>query len=211
MAETSISRVSRYNRYASLGICVDCKKPRDNPQHKLCVGCTLKRKEYTFDKVYVRKLCSKCPNPRDSSLTTCKSCTALSSIYSKKKRQVRIDQGLCAQCSTPIVKNKSHLCACCMLKQMSKKALDTPKHWVLIKELLEKQNYLCAYTGEKLILGENASIDHIIPKARGGENKIENLQWTTLEVNLAKRDLTHEEFLNMCHSVTTTHPKFEAS
>lgn len=38
------------------------------------------------------------------------------------------------------------------------------------------------------------SIDHIFPKTRGGENTRENLQFITLFENLAKRDLTWDEW-----------------
>ena len=40
------------------------------------------------------------------------------------------------------------------------------------------------------------SLDHIIPKSRGGSNKKENLQFLTVFENLAKRDMTQEEWNN---------------
>ena len=38
------------------------------------------------------------------------------------------------------------------------------------------------------------SIDHIIPKSRGGTNELNNLQFLTLFENLNKRDMTMEEW-----------------
>lgn len=38
------------------------------------------------------------------------------------------------------------------------------------------------------------SLDHIIPKSRGGTNQIDNLQILTVFENLAKRDMTQDEW-----------------
>lgn len=40
------------------------------------------------------------------------------------------------------------------------------------------------------------SLDHIIPRSKGGTNKLQNLQTLTVFENLAKRDMTQEEWQN---------------
>ena len=40
------------------------------------------------------------------------------------------------------------------------------------------------------------SLDHIIPKSKGGSNTIDNFQFLTLYENLAKRDMTQTEWEN---------------
>lgn len=70
-----------------------------------------------------------------------------------------------------------------------------------MKALWEKQGGRCAYTGELLIPGVNASLDHKIPSTRGGTNDLENLQWVTYQVNRMKTDMLEEEFFRLCRMV----------
>ena len=69
--------------------------------------------------------------------------------------------------------------------------------WKELRELLEKQDFICPLTGRELVPGENASLDHIIPKSRGGPNKIGNLQWLDNNINFAKRNLLPDEFAQL--------------
>jgi len=70
-----------------------------------------------------------------------------------------------------------------------------------LQKLWEKQDGRCAYTGQILIPGGNASIDHIIPITRGGTSVIENLQWTLYVVNRMKTNMLDDEFLSACLAV----------
>ena len=69
-----------------------------------------------------------------------------------------------------------------------------------LAKLWHKQRGCCALTGIRLNR-ENAHLDHILPKARGGTNDISNLRWTCNTVNRAKHDLTDEEFFRICELV----------
>lgn len=51
------------------------------------------------------------------------------------------------------------------------------------------------------------SIDHIIPKSKGGNNDLSNLQYLTVFENLAKRDMTMEEW-EVFKKETNTHSNF---
>jgi hypothetical protein len=77
--------------------------------------------------------------------------------------------------------------------------------WKLIKKLLKDQNFMCPYSGRELVLGFNASMDHINPKSRFPEQAhlLENLEWIDIEVNSAKRDLTKEEYVSLCKLVAS--------
>jgi len=86
----------------------------------------------------------------------------------------------------------------CWLKQKSTHSLGTVVHWELLRDLLKKQNYKCAYTGKKLVLGVNASIDHIRPKSLFPElaNDPNNIVWVDLKVNKLKHNKPLEEFMS---------------
>ena len=55
-----------------------------------------------------------------------------------------------------------------------------------------RDRYKCQYTGKQLNFNE-ANIDHIIPRARGGKNTWDNLVVCTKEINSIKGDKTPEE------------------
>ena len=71
-----------------------------------------------------------------------------------------------------------------------------------LMESFDKQGGRCIYTGVNLIMGDNATLDHKVPKSRGGSDSIENIQWVTRTINQMKTDMTHEEFVQMCLTVT---------
>lgn len=76
---------------------------------------------------------------------------------------------------------------------------------VSVEEILSKikETTKCALTGRELNIKDTSSwhLDHIIPSARGGDNSLENCQIVCKEVNLAKRDLMDEEFIQLCKDV----------
>lgn len=68
-----------------------------------------------------------------------------------------------------------------------------------LTKLWKSQKGRCALTGRRL--DRSAQLDHITPIARGGDDTTMNLQWLCKHANLAKRDLTDSEFINLCHEV----------
>jgi hypothetical protein len=60
------------------------------------------------------------------------------------------------------------------------------------KNIWERDNYTCAYTGKRLSKHE-LSIDHVIPTSRGGPNTWENMVTCERLLNSVKSDRTPEE------------------
>lgn len=86
-----------------------------------------------------------------------------------------------------------------LYKKTFKKYFDNYDYIDDLKNLLKSQNNKCPYTGIELIIGVNASLDHIKPIAAGGKSETQNFQWVYYDddfnINLMKRDFSHENFL----------------
>jgi len=147
-------------------------------------------------------------------------CRSCEDIYTKKfrkenrsklaqkakehKRKLK-EKGLCVQCgSRPALftgTSGQYLCKIDSLKNVCHSTLGSVSLWEAMMELFEAQNGQCALSGDKIEIGDNAGIDHIIPKSRGGTSDISNLQWVTRDVNMFKYKMTNEEFLALCRRI----------
>ncbi|MGG3467335.1 HNH endonuclease [Neobacillus pocheonensis] len=65
-------------------------------------------------------------------------------------------------------------------------------HQFNIKEIvLQRDRYVCKYCG-----GRGNTIDHIIPRSKGGKTSLDNCVCACMKCNNEKADLKLEEFLN---------------
>jgi 5-methylcytosine-specific restriction endonuclease McrA len=60
------------------------------------------------------------------------------------------------------------------------------------KNILLRDRYTCQYTGKKLLF-EEASLDHVLPRSRGGKTEWTNLVTCCKKINLQKADKTPQE------------------
>lgn len=129
----------------------------------------------------------------------CQLCRKKGLDSKKKLWEERLSLGLCKYCGKNEVTNiESDCCGVCRCKKVATNNLRDSKRWNDLKELFDRQN-VCPYTGIQLILGVNATLDHISPKSKGGQDNIENLQWVyggdDFDVNLMKGISSGKEFL----------------
>lgn len=137
------------------------------------------------------KNCKKRP-PREGR-KLCEYCTTNYVAKGNQKQSERIKNGLCFRCGKQ-PENPSRACRACALKVIASDNLKDIKRASEIGELLDKQQSRCVYTGLSLILGRNASLDHIVPRCKGGTDDLSNLQWIETGINRLKRDLDDAEF-----------------
>lgn len=124
-------------------------------------------------------------------------------IKQRKNRRERLKNGLCEFCKNKRLEHSNNHCEKHYLQNLSKQHLGTTKYWRELKDLLISQSYKCKYSGEELILGLNASIDHIKPLSKYPDEyrELENLQWVIKEINVMKKNFTEEEFLNIISKI----------
>jgi hypothetical protein len=147
--------------------------------------------------------CSKCEKPATNG-RMCELHRKDTLRYSSNTREERLAAGLCIRCGKELAINspdreKGQFCRSCYLRVVAHTNLGDSKMWGNLFELAENQKN-CPYTGNKLEIGVNASLDHIIPKSKGGTNACSNLQFVycngAFDVNRMKGEMTEEEFRN---------------
>lgn len=182
--------LNKDKQYILEGKCICCGQFNDSG-YRRCEPCSISRrllKNSYFD----RGLCSVCLKklPENWTRKTCDICAK----RRKDKIQKLIDNGICIRCHCKPIGYKTK-CTECYLKYRAKCYFKNSTKYKKLLEILENQNYICPYSGIQLVLGNNAVIDHIIPKALGGGDNIENLQWVDKYVNAMKWSKSEEEFL----------------
>ena len=164
----------------------------------MCASCCLKMSHKQSKRLADAKangLCTTCIKVKPETATnTCNKCKQHNKNRVKRNRA----NGKCGNCGKLSIKPKIYLCEKCWFKLCAYNNLGTRNRWEEIQDLFYKQNQICMITGTKLNLGENTSLDHIIPKSRGGSNELENLQWITTKANHFKNDKTMKELIELC-------------
>ena len=168
--------------------------------------CTKCKNEYILDDFY------RLSDDPNHSLSWCKYCMSESSVARQKKRaKRRISQGLCRDCDTPRLPYSNHFCEFHYIASVTRNAIGRRSKNIarFLRDKLYSQDHKCPYTGETLVLGVNAQIDHVLPVSRYPDqrNNPDNLEWVSSTANRAKNDRTKDEFIAICHTISSRFPK----
>lgn len=99
------------------------------------------------------------------------------------------------------------MCEMHVFEEFAHRHLKNDSRWKELRDLFYSQNQECYLTKKKLVLGVNASLDHIIPTSKGGTNETTNLAWMDENTNYAKNNLTNEQFIELCYSISENNPR----
>lgn len=191
------------NRRLLQGTCMYCCSPWLG-KTKACKEC-LENRKTRAQALKAGRMCSECMGPTPSPQNSkCIECIEKNRKTQRRRRQTRVESGNCYMCGGKNDLEHNRLCSVCIYKAAAYAWLGSSFRWEELKTLLESQSFKCAYTSQPISIGEDATIDHILPRSRGGENIIENLQWVSWKANWSKGNMTHEEFIEMCYAVCET-------
>jgi len=187
-----------YLRKRRAQVCESCGGPKEISGYcKECWEKRTKRRKELFAEKKKRGECISCKN-KTNGKSKCETCLSKQRKQREKREFSRLGKGLCVLCGNRNHTENSKTCGDCFCRRVSKFHFKTYAKTSELLELLENQNHTCPYTGKKLILGENCTLDHIVPKSRGGINEVDNLQWVFcsefVNVNTLKWNMTDQEF-----------------
>lgn len=195
------------------GLCITCGGPREDGQRQ-CNECR-QMQRVASKKCYGKKaangLCVFCGKPSTQGRRACDECNAKKNAKERQRRARYTAEGRCRQCGAEAQlsnrslrgKERGNYCKDCWLKVLAHYVLGSRKHWRVLVEKLDACGWRCSYTGETLVLGDNLSFDHMDPVCRFPEKRHDpdNVEPVSWQVNLMKRDLTKQEFLNLIERI----------
>ena len=175
--------------------CIVCQDPLDIPKSKSkCSKCLEKsrcsQRKRSKDKL-LQELCSRCTLPAvEGHLCTDHYNARLYKIHCKDL------QGICQNCNVQKEWTTIKLCFKCWIKKITRKRVGKGEdNYNAVMLLWEQQSGKCALSGEPLIPGLNAHLDHIVPVSKGGSCEISNMRWLDGRVNILKSNKSDEIFL----------------
>lgn len=145
-------------------------------------------------------MCPQCGRNRDKKTKHCLSCCNKNKLRRDKNNNVARANGFCYYCKKNVALIKNSLCEICNLKQKSCNIWNTRKRWVDLKLIWDKQKGICPYTKRKLEI-PTSEIDHIIPKSKGGDDSVDNLEFVLAEINHMKGKIMRDKFLSFIKEV----------
>ena len=167
----------------------------------LCQDCKDEKKT-VLKKRKEDGICVTCASKKATKGIKCEECYLSYKRGTKVNKELRLANGCCAYCDEKRVSGGStQLCEKHFLQFMSRTHLGSVRYSKDLESIFKSQKGKCPYTGYQLILGVNASIDHIFPKCLGGSKGIDNLQWVYGPANFMKADQIEEDFLKLVKDI----------
>lgn len=211
-------KTSTRDRRRQAGLCVDCEADISNQESGIrCPVCqdlnALNRRERGAQKT-VAGICVHCPEPAEPGKTLCVSCASKNTIRNATAKANRVADGVCRWCPS----KATHESTACeyhfvynLLKNWGRAPTSDEVDAVWTK--LEDQNFECFYTGRPLVPGENASIEHLMPRKRYPNHvwTLDNIVWCDVVMNRLKGHMVPAEVLEFAQGIVARADKIAAA
>lgn len=189
--------------------CTYCSSPPDCG-YRTCLRCRIRTnvatKKWQGARIE-RGECRSCGKLSDRGQG--KKCSPCVNSFSSRRRS-HIEKGFCSSGATCKERALSGITQCQRHWMMSvARNHKVERH--MLERIWDRQNGLCVLTGDDLVPGRNASLDHEIPKSLGGESSEENLRWVTTSVNGFRGTHSDGELLILCEKVVKTLGRISSS
>jgi ribosomal protein L37E len=141
-------------------------------------------------------LCALCGNEREPNFKRlCSNCFNKAKESQRQEYVERQVNGICVYCGKSQSLQEVNSCEDCFFKNLSANHFGSRKRYQELIDLFYSQQSLCAVTKMALILGNTASLDHIIPLSKGGTHDIDNLRFVHVWINVMKMNDLDEVFI----------------
>lgn len=198
MAHTAKARSAKHRaKRKAAGICADCPAPAHNGTTR-CVACAARNSTCSGERYAKRKaagLCDECDKPASKGKTKCPACLSKRAANTARHRAKRKAAGLCTKCGKRPPRTGYDYCAPCADKESASKA----KRFADLRAAATTDMYIAQ--GKKCAGCQHPfpqrclTIDHIIPRANGGDDAPTNLQLLCHYCNSVKRNKTQADLL----------------
>lgn len=200
----------------ALGRCARCQEPAAHGRTK-CLRHLAESSAYTKAKLLrhaSKRLCSWCKEPAAPGKKLClkhvgvdnaRQTTDEHRALARDRRNLAKAEGRCTVCKRRPRGDHTLTCSSCWFVEVASRLRGVGT--LELRSLWHSQQGRCALTGQLLVQGKNASVDHIVPRSRGGKDEIANLRWVVLHANFAKGAMLDEDFVAMCKRVAEKHAK----
>lgn len=198
MTQKAKRQKDTYRTRTQKGLCGLCGEPRNGSSTALCETCKAKQKE----RYKARRKQGRCFRCDRATVRPGSAYCEQHQAVRDERRQRRRDEGYCYECGKGHALAPGKRCPACWFKNIAKSLNGVSPDE--LRQLFDEQDGKCRLTGRPLVLGENAHLDHIVPRSRGGTDALSNLRWLDRQVNQAKNDMTDQEFVMLARQVIDT-------